>query len=299
MLYIFCALFGEAKCLLEKYKLERDMSFNHYQVFGGEDMVLTVTGTGVLSAAMAVTEVCTRIPPVSCDVLFNVGICGADMQDASVGNVYLLNKISDDVTGQDYYPDILRDYNIPEAGLYTVITPKYVEGALTDMEASGIYAAGEKFFTADRMIFLKSVSDKKIPVPETEDISQAVNETIAQTVNENISQTVSMDTINSCMSTLLRKTECIIDDILKRNQDTRNEDPELTERVERLAEDMRLSVTMASGLKQLFRFMAIEGMDAAGEIDRIYKENELPVTAKVKGKKIYDGLYEAVFSHLR
>ncbi len=299
MLYIFCALFGEAKCFLEKYKLERDMSFNHYQVFRGEDMVLTVTGTGVLSAAMAVTEVCTRIPPVSCDVLFNVGICGADMQDTSVGDVYLLNKISDDVTGQDYYPDILRDYNIPEAGLYTVITPKYVEGALTDMEASGIYAAGEKFFTADRMIFLKSVSDKKIPVPETEDISQAVNETIAQTVNENISQTVSMDTINSCMSTLLRKTECIIDDILKRNQDTRNEDPELTERVERLAEDMRLSVTMASGLKQLFRFMAIEGMDAAGVIDRIYKENELPVTAKVKGKKIYDGLYEAVFSHLR
>ena len=118
MIYIFCALYSEAKCFLEKYKLERDMSFNHYQVFRGEDMVLTVTGTGVLSAAMAVTEVCTRIPPVSCDVLFNVGICGADMQDTSVGDVYLLNKISDDVTGQDYYPDILRDYNIPEAALY-------------------------------------------------------------------------------------------------------------------------------------------------------------------------------------
>lgn len=299
MIYIFCALYSEAKCFLEKYKLERDMSFNHYQVFRGEDMVLTVTGTGVLSAAMSVTEVCTRIPPCSCDVLFNVGICGSDMRDTSVGDVYLLNKISDDVTGQDYYPDILRDYNIPGAGLYTVTTPKYVEGVLTDMEASGIYAAGEKFFTADRMIFLKSVSDKKIPVPETEDISGTVNEDISQTVNENIFQAVNADKVNECMSALLRKAENVIDDIRKRTQDIGNEDPELTERVERLAEDMRLSVTMASGLKQLFRFMAIEGMDAAGVIDRIYKENELPVTAKVKGKKIYDGLYEAVFSHLR
>ena len=283
MIYIFCALFAEAKPFIEKYELERDMSFNHYQVFGGDDMILTITGAGVLPAAMAVTEVCTRIPPCSCGALLNVGICGADIRDASVGDVYLVSKISDDVTGRDYYPDMLYDYGIPEADLYTVITPKYVEESLTDMEASGIYAAGEKFFTADRMIFLKSVSDKKIPMQETEDISQVVN----------------ADTVSMCMSTLLRKAEIIIDDIRKRTQDIGNEDPELTERVERLAEDMRLSVTMASGLKQLFRFMVIEGMDASGIIDRIYTEKELPVTAKVKGKKIYDGLYEAVFSHLR
>ena len=71
------------------------------------------------------------------------------------------------------------------------------------------------------------------------------------------------------------------------------------ERVEQLAEDMRLSVTMKESMKQLFRFMILEGQDVSEMIDKVYRENDMPVTSKIEGKRIYDGIYETVFSYLR
>ena len=283
MLYVFCALYGEAKPFIEKYELERDMSFSHYQVFGNADMILTITGVGVLPAAMAVTEVCTRIPPVSCDYLLNAGICGSIDSDVTAGNVFLVNKISDDVTKKEYYPDIIYKTGIPEKALCTVTVPGYVEGALTDMESSGVYAAGERFFSADRMAFLKAVSD----MGDTENAPRELKE--------------------RCADTLLEKAEVFINEALEQSrrgikdsleQGKRGED-DLAEKIEKLAEDLRLSATMNAGLKQLLRYMSIEGGDVRGLIQRIYEEEELPVKVKSKGKRIYDGIYETIFSHIR
>ena len=283
MLYVFCALYGEAKPFIEKYELERDMSFSHYQVFGNADMILTITGVGVLPAAMAVTEVCTRIPPVSCDYLLNAGICGSIDSDVTAGDVFLVNKISDDVTKKEYYPDIIYKTGIPEKALCTVTVPGYVEGALTDMESSGVYAAGERFFSADRMVFLKAVSD----MGDTENAPRELKE--------------------RCADTLLEKAEVFINEALEQSrrgikdsleQGKRGED-DLAEKIEKLAEDLRLSATMNAGLKQLLKFMSIEGGDVSGLIERIYQEEELPVRVKSKGKRIYDGIYETVFSYIR
>ena len=283
MLYVFCALYGEAKPFIEKYELERDMSFSHYQVFGNADMILTITGVGVLPAAMAVTEVCTRIPPVSCDYLLNAGICGSIDSDVTAGDVFLVNKISDDVTKKEYYPDIIYKTGIPEKALCTVTEPGYVEGMLTDMESSGVYAAGEKFFSADRMVFLKAVSD----MGDTENAPRELKE--------------------RCADTLLEKAQVFINEALEQSrrgikdsleQGKRGED-DLAEKIEKLAEDLRLSATMNAGLKQLLKFMSIEGGDVSGLIERIYEEEELPVKVKSKGKRIYDGIYETVFSHIR
>ena len=283
MLYVFCALYGEAKPFIEKYELERDMSFSHYQVFGNADMILTITGVGVLPAAMAVTEVCTRIPPVSCDYLLNAGICGSIDSDVTAGDVFLVNKISDDVTKKEYYPDIIYKTGILEKALCTVTVPGYVEGALTDMESSGVYAAGERFFSADRMVFLKAVSD----MGDTENAPRELKE--------------------RCADTLLEKAEVFINEALEQSrrgikdsleQGKRGED-DLAEKIEKLAEDLRLSATMNAGLKQLLRYMSIEGGDVRGLIERIYEEEELPVKVKSKGKRIYDGIYETIFSHIR
>ncbi len=274
MVYIFCALFSEAKPFIEKYDLTRDMTFHHYQVFRNDEMLLTVTGTGVLSAAMAVTEVCTRIPPVSCDCLLNAGIAGTMDKGISKGDVFLVNRIVDDVTKREYFPDMIYDYGITEKPICTVTMPGYVEGFLTDMESSGIYVAGEKFFTADRMVFLKAISD----TGDTEGVTRENNE--------------------MCMCGLLDKAGVMIEGLVKRSSGSVDY-KEFEERIERLAEDMRLSVTMTSGLKQLLRYLSIEGEDVSCLIDRIYQGNVLPVTKKNEGKRIYDGIYEAVFTHLR
>ncbi len=292
MLYVFCALYGEAKPFIEKYELERDMSFSHYQVFGNADMILTITGVGVLPAAMAVTEVCTRIPPVSCDYLLNAGICGSIDSDVTAGDVFLVNKISDDVTKKEYYPDIIYKTGIPEKALCAVTVPGYVEGALTDMESSGVYAAGERFFSAERMVFLKAVSD----MGDTENAPRELKE--------------------RCADTLLEKAQVFINEALEQSRrgikdsleqgkrevgeaDLKEETESLAEKIEKLAEDLRLSATMNAGLKQLLRYMSIEGGDVRGLIERIYEEEELPVKVKSKGKRIYDGIYETIFSHIR
>ena len=83
MLYIFCALYDEAKPFIEKYNLSGNSESHHYRVFTdwdgddhGEGKILTITGSGILKAAMAVTEICTRVPPARYDRLLNVGIAG-------------------------------------------------------------------------------------------------------------------------------------------------------------------------------------------------------------------------------
>ena len=194
-----------------------------------------------------------------------------------------MNKISDDVTKKEYYPDIIYKTGIPEKALCTVTVPGYVEGALTDMESSGVYTAGERFFSADRMVFLKAVSD----MGDTENAPRELKE--------------------RCADTLLEKAEVFINEALEQSrrgikdsleQGKRGED-DLAEKIEKLAEDLRLSVTMNAGLKQLLRYMSIEGGDVRGLIERIYEEEELPVKVKSKGKRIYDGIYETIFSHIR
>ena len=110
-----------------------------------------------------------------------------------------------------------------------------------------------------------------------------------------------------CADTLLEKAEVFINEALEQSrrgikdsleQGKRGED-DLAEKIEKLAEDLRLSATMNAGLKQLLRYMSIEGGDVRGLIERIYEEEELPVKVKSKGKRIYDGIYETIFSHIR
>ena len=278
MLYIFCALYDEAKPFIEKYNLSGNSEFHHYRVFTdwdgddhGEGKILSITGSGILKAAMAVTEICARVPPARYDRLLNVGIAGTADEGTEIGDTFLVNRIIDDMTKKEYYPDIVYNPGVREKTLCTVVTPGYFGDCLTDMEGAGIYAAGEKFFSADRMIFVKAVSD----VGSTENVTREL--------------------IGKCTAALLKATEGMIE----KNECMLSSERSPEERVEQLAEDMRLSVTMKESMKQLFRFMILEGQDVSEMIDKVYRENDMPVTSKIEGKRIYDGIYETVFSYLR
>ena len=142
------------------------------------------------------------------------------------------------------------------------------------MESSGVYAAGERFFSADRMVFLKAVSD----MGDTENAPRELKE--------------------RCADTLLEKAEVFINEALEQSRKGIKDSLEQGKREVGEA-DLRLSATMNAGLKQLLRYMSIEGGDVRGLIERIYEEEELPVKVKSKGKRIYDGIYETIFSHIR
>lgn len=67
--------------------------------------------------------------------------------------------------GKTFYPDILYRHPWKERELVTGMQPLQraaAQGVLYDMEAAAVYQAGIRFFSPDRMIFLKVVSDSGV-----------------------------------------------------------------------------------------------------------------------------------------
>ena len=79
MIYIFTALYHEARSLISHYNLKKDTANPRFQVFCSEDdgIRLTVTGVGEIAAAVAVAGICTGRQPERGDFLINIGTCAA------------------------------------------------------------------------------------------------------------------------------------------------------------------------------------------------------------------------------
>ncbi|MBR1797123.1 MAG: hypothetical protein IJ757_03820 [Clostridiales bacterium] len=145
MIYIFTAL----KCEGEPLRL-----------FEKDDLKVIVTGVGKTNMAFALgrtfPEGSTRRSLVN-DIVINIGCCCAK----SLQGVYLINKITDQASSRDFYPDMLRVTGIKEAALITTDTlvTEPEEDVLYDMEASSFYETASRLLSPDRIITLKIVSD--------------------------------------------------------------------------------------------------------------------------------------------
>ncbi len=186
MIHIFAAIDCEVKAL--KHLVS-------------DDLEIVLTGIGKVNAAFAVGRTfhhgLTR-QDLSSDVIINIGTCGSK----DLHGLFIVNKITDDATGRDYYPDILRVEGLNEASLITVDEVKTdpESGYLYDMEGSAIYQAGSKLISPDRIIFLKMVSDNgdvggvteesvnelvESFLPEIEALIKSINESIVTPSNDN------------------------------------------------------------------------------------------------------------------
>ena len=160
MIYYAMALYPEARTFIRQMGLKKCVEETHMQIFENENTSLILTGVGEVQAAAAVSYLFARRPPLEQDLLINVGICGSAQQPQ--GTCYLCNKIVQQTTGRTFYPDILLRHPFEEATLTTcptVIKDGARETALLDMEAAGIYQAGQMFLQPHQMTFLKIVSD--------------------------------------------------------------------------------------------------------------------------------------------
>lgn len=100
MNYWICKTHGEAAALIRPLRLKRAMELDCYQVFRGENTLLTVTGGGVVNAAAAVSRLLTLFPPGREDALaqFAPG-AGVD------GGLFLCNRLPDPAGGpRGLYP---------------------------------------------------------------------------------------------------------------------------------------------------------------------------------------------------
>ena len=187
MIYVMMALYQEAHGLIRELKLKKNTAYAPFEVFDNESagIRLVVTGVGEIAAAAATAAVCARDGADTADFLVNIGCCAAaegaaggcepadrDMDSgygaahaAQTGDLYVCHKITEQATGKTFYPDILYRHPWKERELVTGMQPLQraaAHGALYDMEAAAVYQAGIRFFSPDRMIFLKVVSDSGV-----------------------------------------------------------------------------------------------------------------------------------------
>ena len=116
MIFLFTALRAEAMPFIRNLNLK--MEEGPFSIYRNPDTILTVTGTGPLSAAAAVSSVLSIHPAGEEDFLMNIGIA-AGISNASLQMVYRIHKVTDLSSGKDYYPDLLITPSTPEASLIT------------------------------------------------------------------------------------------------------------------------------------------------------------------------------------
>jgi hypothetical protein len=182
MIYYCCALYIEAKPIIEYYKLKRLNVKGRYQFFvdakesdeGNGKALLVVCGTGRDNANSAVTMLCTMFPPKDSDIFVNYGICGAfsESSETCVGDVFMATCAKNEEDNVIYTDcDLLCPCEFKKAELRTFSKPVeskpqsesmgVLENTVTlaDMEGYGALFGASLFFEAHRTFAIKVVSD--------------------------------------------------------------------------------------------------------------------------------------------
>lgn len=181
MITLITAIKPEANAVLAAFPMKKKdfSSFSLYESESGS-LRLLITGSGKLSAAMAVTAYLTRYTPSADDLFCNLGICGGVSGDF-IGNGYFCVSLTEATTGKSLYPE-LYTHPFPEARLITSDVPVTdVSGCsepsgnlplLFDMEAYGVATALFGIVMPSRCFFYKVVSDAcNGSFPSAEDVT--------------------------------------------------------------------------------------------------------------------------------
>lgn len=275
MVYVFCAFYGECSGLIKHYNLKKRQTDKYYRfdVFENENQPVRIilTGQGSVMAAAAVSGAASFFGIKAEDAIINVGTCAGDYEP---GQVFICNKITEEATGRTFYPDMILRSSLPERELVTapVVIRKSIHEyankdshnmALYDMEAAAIYQAANLYVGPHRMGFVKVVSDNGDIEGLTPDFIKGL---MAEAVDE-IASYVDMfvaDTHDMCRA------------------------EENTQFTNQLCKDLHCSKVMEKQVRQLIKYLSLEGTDYMTYINKLYDEGRLPAHDKKNGKVCLD-----------
>jgi hypothetical protein len=151
----------EAKALVRMLELERHHVSSEFVEYSNSNRLhLLVSGIGKEAITAAVTYLGEQQASDSGEIRawLNIGIAGH--RDASLGNAWLGNKITDQSSGASAYPPQLIE-GIEVGSVVTVDEPEnsYPLDAAYEMEASAFYAEATKYSTAELVQVFKVISD--------------------------------------------------------------------------------------------------------------------------------------------
>ena len=293
MIYVVTALYQEAHGFIRELELKKNTAYAPFEVFDNENagIRLVVTGVGEIAAAAVVAAVCAQDGADAADFLINIGCCaaanaGADSgcetvdsgmdsgygaaHAAQIGDLYVCHKITEQATGKTFYPDILYRHPWKERELVTGMQPLQraaAHGALYDMEAAAVYQAGIRFFSPDRMLFLKVVSDFGITGQE-----RMTAEALTGLLEQHVKEVVAF---------LTNLREAADEEETLRNDGILQEDETV---LERLFAALHCSQTMRASARQYITYAALTGYDWKAELEEWYARGLLPCKDRREGK---------------
>lgn len=161
------ALSAEAHPLIGYYKLRRLHNISAFEVYENENVRLIVSGMGKINAAVATAYLAGLVNTGAPQVWLNVGIAGGNA--ASLGDLVMINSITDTETRKTYYPSICFDSSLPQTAIKTVSNPdvKYRQDTLFDMEAAGFFIAASRFAPVELVHCCKIISDNSDQAVDT------------------------------------------------------------------------------------------------------------------------------------
>ena len=264
MIYIFSAFYAEAKNIIDHYGLKKGKSpeMVRFDVFANESIRLVITGVGEINAVAAVSNIGGAYGISPDDEILNVG-CGAGFSsDICMGSIFLGNKLTEQMTGRTFYPDMLMKANFRECEIVTVarVLNEGCDSVVYDMEAAAVYQAAAFFVGPHRMHFIKLVSD----------------------AGERIDQSK----ITELFALQEDKICGYIDRLLSACADkAQMDDTQSSWNMDRLICDMRCSKVMGDQLAQLIKYCRLSGIDYKAVLDEYYTNGLLPCESKREGKK--------------
>lgn len=302
MVYVFCAFYGECSGLIKHYNLKKRQTDKYYRfdVFENENQPVRIilTGQGSVMAAAAVSGAASFFGIKAEDAIINVGTCAGDYEP---GQVFICNKITEEASGRIFYPDMILRSGLSERELVTVPVVihkpihEYVNKdshnmALYDMEAAAIYQAANLYVGPHRMGFVKVVSDNGDIEGLTPDF---IKKLMAEAVDE-IASYVDMfvtdagnwhnDKLNSGKNNSIQQQHMehysLNDDMCRAE--------ESTQFTNQLCKDLHCSKVMENQVRQLIKYLSLEGTDYMTYINKLYNEGRLPAHDKKNGKVCLD-----------
>jgi nucleoside phosphorylase len=298
MIYIFTALYPEAKPLIRAFSLKKAVTGLPFDVYenADNDLRLVITGAGMTAAACGVSAVLGKYGAGEKDHLINIGTCAAEnpasekKYDTKKGyrEVYLCHKITDRNTGHTYYPDMLYHHSFAEAQIITEPVVWEMSGdnldklhlsgkqhindcrvLLHDMESAAVYQAGAFWLGPHRMSFIKVVSDEGAG-------EKITPQTLECVVENNIEQ------IKAYVSDLGQALEPD-EERLRREQYCMNT-------AEQLCQELHCSQTMRAAVVQCVRYWTLADVNYQKVLDTMRADGKLPCHDRREGKKRFEEL---------
>lgn len=212
MINFVVATHTESLPLIKFYNLKQIKSDLMFQVFKNvySNIFLIISGIGKIRSASATMYLYSVHTKLKNQVWINVGICGH--KNYPVGNGYLVNKITDKSSNQNFYPIQAFSHDFFTSCCITCDKPDInYRKSLHDMESSGFFCTALKFSTSELIHLFKIISDNrtnKINIKEKPYISGLIKDNL-NLIDTLVKKLKMINKIN------YRKTKCQKDEIEK------------------------------------------------------------------------------------